>query len=378
MKILILLIFLPVITFSQIIEYRNANVYNGNDFELRTFYSVDSKLFLQQPDNVLIDSIVDLKLGYIIPPFAEAHNHNLESTYQLQERIDSYIQDGVFYIKMQSSIKKRIEPLMHLYNHHGSLDVSVAHAPITGTDGHPIGVRKWYLEKGYFDEMFQTLEEIESHGYFVVDSKSQLKLKWPAIIEKKPDFIKVMLLCSEEYEKRKNDTTYFGNKGLNPELLPNLVELAHNYGYRVTAHVSTVHDFSVAINSGVDEIAHLPGYREGGLIKEEDAVLAATNGTVVITTASLALKQKESEGYKQLLEDIKKNLVLLKKHGVTIAIGSDMYNDTSIGEVEFLRGLNVFSNSELLAMWCTNAAKTIFPNRKLGELKDGFEPAFLF
>ena len=46
-------------------------------------------------------------------------------------------------------------------------------------------------------------------------------------------------------------------------------------------------------------------------------------------------------------------------------------------EFEFLHGLNLFSNLELLKMWCENSALTTFPNRKVGYLKEGYEASFL-
>ena len=35
------------------------------------------------------------------------------------------------------------------------------------------------------------------------------------------------------------------------------------------------------------------------------------------------------------------------------------------------------SNAELLNIWCTSTVQTIFPRRKLGELKEGYEASFL-
>lgn len=360
---------------SQNLEFINGKWYNGKEFKPETWYAVDGILSRSKPAH--IDSSVNLNGGFVIPPFGEAHNHNLESSYQIDKTIDRYLSDGVFYVKLQSSIKKRIAGLMDKYNHPGGLEVRMPHAPITGTGGHPIPLRERYLQAGYLNGLFETIEEIEGHGYWIIDSRSELKKKWPGIKAKDPDFIKVMLQRSEEYELRKDDTTFYGDKGLNPKLLPPLVKMAHKDGYRVTAHVFTVEDFHHAVTANVDEIAHLPGYRAGGHISREDADLAAKNGTVIITTASLALKNKDSKDYGQLLDDIKTNLQLLKDAGVTMAIGSDTYADTSVGEVEFLRGLDVFTNKELLEMWCKNSAKTIFPDRKVGALKDGFEASFL-
>ena len=42
-----------------------------------------------------------------------------------------------------------------------------------------------------------------------------------------------------------------------------------------------------------------------------------------------------------------------------------------------LYGLKVFDNLTLLKMWCETTAATIFPRRKIGYLKDGYEANFL-
>lgn len=71
------------------------------------------------------------------------------------------------------------------------------------------------------------------------------------------------------------------------------------------------------------------------------------------------------------------NLQLLKKHGVPIAIGSDEFRETSLLEAMKLYKLKVFDNVTLLKMWCETTVATIFPQRKVGHLKDGYEASFL-
>nr|WP_298999397.1 amidohydrolase family protein [uncultured Allomuricauda sp.] len=358
------------------IKLVNGKWFNGNTFENKTVW-VRKGILNFSKNETENDTIIDLKGMYVIPPFAEAHNHNLESDYKLEERIDAYLSNGVFYVKMLSSIKKRIDPLMHHYNKPEGIDISLAHAPLTGSGGHPIALRKRFLGYGRFDGLFNSLEEIESHGYFVIDDLDDLEKKWGEVLSFEPDFIKIMILYSEEYEKRKNDTTYFGNKGLNPELVPEIVKRAHQNNLRVSAHVETANDFRVAVNAGIDEIAHLPEIDNGKQLSREDAILAKNKGTVVTTTISLVSKKQDEPNYEELVENIKSNLKILNSEGVTIAIGSDMYNDNSVGEFQFLYDLGIFSNVELLKMWCENSAETIFPNRKIGFLKEGYEASFL-
>jgi imidazolonepropionase-like amidohydrolase len=67
----------------------------------------------------------------------------------------------------------------------------------------------------------------------------------------------------------------------------------------------------------------------------------------------------------------------LKKHGVRVAIGSDSYRQTSLAEALNLHRLEVFDNLTLLKMWCETTASAIFPERKIGYLKNGYEASFL-
>ena len=70
------------------------------------------------------------------------------------------------------------------------------------------------------------------------------------------------------------------------------------------------------------------------------------------------------------------NLALLHKYGVKIAIGGD-HADTPFDEVKALLKLNIFDNLAILKMWCETSPQTIFPGRKIGYLKNGYEASFL-
>ena len=43
----------------------------------------------------------------------------------------------------------------------------------------------------------------------------------------------------------------------------------------------------------------------------------------------------------------------------------------------YLHDLKVFSNLELLKMWCENTPRAIFPRRKIGRLQEGYEASFI-
>jgi len=168
-----------------------------------------------------------------------------------------------------------------------------------------------------------------------------------------------------------------------------MVKKIHKDGYRVSTHVETVADFHNALVAGVDEINHMPGFRtvlgygfDKYKIPEADAQLAARNKTVVVTTIGSAIDHifRTINTVTASLENkemVIHNFNVLKKNKVLLAIGSDEYRENSRYEIENIARLNIFDNVSLLKMWCETTARTIFPKRKIGYLKDGYEANFL-
>ena len=74
----------------QNLEFANGYWFDGHTFRNRVFYSVNGVLTSRRPKRV--DNSIDLKGGYVIPPFGEAHNHNIESANA--EIIRKYLKDG--------------------------------------------------------------------------------------------------------------------------------------------------------------------------------------------------------------------------------------------------------------------------------------------
>ncbi len=220
-----------------------------------------------------------------MPPFGEAHNHNLGSAAEEKERtaVGRYLADGVFYVKIQGSppvsdaVRRRLsagEP--------DSVDAVFAQGSITASGGHPIPLLEdVLLPRGAFPGY--TKESLKGQYYFTVDSAADLDASWPAILKLRPDFVKTILLFSEEFDTRRMDPAFNGQKGLNPALLARIVAKAHENRLRVSTHVATATDFHHAVSAGVDEIAHLPSV--GGPIAAADAERAAQKKIVVDTTA---------------------------------------------------------------------------------------------
>jgi predicted amidohydrolase YtcJ len=345
-------------------------------------YAVGGVLSRERPAKV--DSIVDLGGGYAIPPFAEAHNHNVHASEGLDSTISAYLRDGVFYIATLSNLPRLTQAIRPRINCPTSVDVIFAHGGITGTRGHPIRVRERLLQMGWYPGF--TIETLRDHGYFVVDSLPDIERKLPILLADQPDIVKILLLFSEEYEKRKDDDRYFGLKGLDPRLIRPLVERVHRAGLRVFAHVETSFDFRVAVDAGVDVVAHLPGKAQPERIDSAAAIAAARKRISVITTASLVARQPLLGGGRERFDRTtllrvrdaqRANLALLRWAGVDVIIGSDGVDDTSVGEVEYLRKLGPYSDADLLRMWTVRTPRVLFPSRRVGGFADGYEASFL-
>lgn len=365
--------------------FQKALWFDGSDFRPGSFYSANGMLTFERPASV--DETLDLSGHYVVPPFAEAHNHNIEPRPDLAEVIRRYLADGIFYVKVPNNPPRAKSALADRVNKRDSIDVAFSNGGLTASGGHPIPLAQRNLERGGRAEDWG-----EGGFYFTIDRIEDLELKWPRVLASQPDFIKVYLQYSGEYEQRHGKPPFLDWSALDPAIVPRIVERAHAAGLRVSCHIETAADFHNALLAGVDEINHTPGLRpdrndwrnvrvERYEISQADAALAARRGTVVVTTFATAVariaKANPGEAVGEWRQLLIRNLRILKDAGVPIAVGSDRYSDTAAAEAFALHSLDVFSNSELLRMWCDTSARTIFPTRKIGALLEGYEASFL-
>lgn len=356
--------------------YINAQIFDGERFSPGAIVVEGDRIVAADVSSAA--ERIDLDGGFVVPPFCEAHNHNLGDADRNDETIAQYLREGIFYVGILSNLPGLTDPVRHTYNTPASVDVIFANGPITATGGHPIRIREMFLDRGFYPGF--TRETLPGQGYFVIDNEADLDRLWPEILGLRPDIIKIVLIATEEFEKRRDDPAFFGSKGLDPALAPQIVARAHAAGLRVAAHIDTAHDFHIAVAAGVDVIAHLGGQHEPIRLDAADAALAAERGVKVMTTTSLLERRRERLNETQfaaMADANKENLRALRDAGVTLAVGSDEPRATSTYEFEYLRGMAVFTNAELLRMWSINCATTLFPERRLGRLKPGYEASFL-
>lgn len=368
----------------DIIELVNGRWFDGRQFQAKTFYSNCGLLQRTRPP--IVHEVKDLEGGFVVPPFAEAHNHNIEGVWNVDEVIQGYLEAGVFYVKIQGNVHELSSKILGNLNSPTTVDVVFANAVLTGSGGHPLSLYEDVLRESWYGTHMGNLPRgwFNGRSYLQVDSINDLNQVWPDIVATKPDFIKTILSYSEDFEDNRHNNSQWVRKGLDPRLLRVIVENAHREGLSVTTHVETAADFHHAVESGVDEIAHLPGYyihaqdqAYRAKIDETDARNAGIKDIVVVTTTVLSTSILHDRSLLPLVQKIQKqNLKLLQEHNVRLAIGSD-HSDTSVPEALYIHDLGVFDNLTLLKIWCETTPQTIFPDRKIGRLEAGYEASFL-
>jgi imidazolonepropionase-like amidohydrolase len=373
----------PVST-SRSYELRNGTWLDG--FQGETRYVVNGRVSARRPARV--DSVIDLAGGWVVPPYGEAHNHNV--SYTGRARTDSvlarYVRDGVLYAQNPGDVPRGRDSLTGSVNVPGALSVTFANGLLTATGGHPTGLYQRNLARGGM-----TAADGDGGFLWIVDSLPDLERKWPRILAGHPDFVKTVLVHSEEFARRRTDTAFFNWRGLDPALLPEIVLRAHDAGLRVMTHVETAADFRVAVRAGADIIGHVPGFRGDEQVQLRDAAPyeidrvdareAARRGTWIVTTLggiqAVDLHGPDSLRRRAFDRLAARNLRTLRDAGVRIAIGSDDYRDDSVNEVRYLAGLGVFDALALVRLWSESTPRAIFPARRVGCLTDGCEASLL-
>jgi imidazolonepropionase-like amidohydrolase len=376
-------------------ELRNGHWFDGRTFRERTFYIVDGRLTSRRPRQ--IDKVIDLNSGFVVPPFGDAHCHHFDANYSIDQQVGMYLRDGVFYAAVQTDVRSGALQVANKLNQPNSVDVAYAHGALTSSFGHGVEIYEGlvlFRRPGAINaEEVKKLREShvrENDAYYIIDTLDDLTRKWPTILAGRPDFIKIYLLISEEYEATIKRTDTVGDRGIDPKLVPVVVSKAHAAGLRVSAHVDTVTDYRVALRARVDEMAHLPGYYIGKdddplkyeLTKADAQETAMRKISVIVAPVFYDMFNPQSQRYDAQAtartDAVRvRNLRLLRKYKVQLAFGSDRYGNTPVDDVLYLQRLGVFSNLEMLKIWCEATPHLIFPSRKIGYLKEGYEASFL-
>lgn len=381
-------------------EFVNGNWFDGKRFKRNTLYAANGVFHKNRPAK--IDETIDLKNGFVIPPFADAHTHNLDGTFNLEKMTEAYLAEGTFYVQVLTNYATGAKLARPFLNKPATLDAVYANGGLTSTLGHPFLAYEpralgFYVPADWAANMekIKLGRKGENNVYWFLDSVAEADAKWEKFLAQKPDLVKIYLLDAKNYDKLHNNGKA-GDKGLSPAVAEYVVKKAHRANLRVYAHIETADDFRLGLKIGVDGFAHAPGYGWNGKPEDQpkddltlaDLRLAARQKVVVIPTANIGkiestdyatdgTQSLAAERFGRVVERQKRLFNLMRQSGVKLAFGSDYFGRTTSQELWYLHDNRIFDNLTLLKIAAEETPQTIFPQRRIGFLKSGYEASFI-
>lgn len=352
-------------------SYENGQWWTGRGFRAGTRF-VRNGMFVRRGSDEIAERI-DLQGRFVTPPFADAHQHVTGPRTN-----DGFLSFGVFYIAnpnviVISASSREWDALPE------TVDTIYSMGGITAPGGHPERLYVEILSQYVYTDWPR--ERFYGDAFHLVSRPDQVEPTVALLQSQGADFIKIYLLWSDDFERRRDDPAN-GHKGLDPALVPLIVQAAHARRLKVWAHIENAADFRVLIRSGVDQAAHMPGYScaEAPLsqyaITDEDAAAAHRAGLSVVTTALAGVL--EAARTPQEREIQRTNLLRLKAARVPLYLGSDgREHESVLKEARYLVNLGVFTPAEALQNLSHDTPRMIFPRRRIGVLAPGYEASFV-
>ncbi|NNE98715.1 MAG: hypothetical protein HKN25_06815 [Pyrinomonadaceae bacterium] len=366
-----------------------GNIFDGKKFVKKDLYIADGKITFEKPGT--LEKTIKIENQFVIPPFGDAHTHNLDREFQLTYLPEQYLKEGTFYVQNLTAKTKNIDYFRKYFSTKQTPDVIFANQGISSTSGHPFMAYEPYV-MGLYDaskwkdniEKIRTSRLDEGNSYIFIDSKKAAKEKLKGFFAGKPDIVKIFLVDVGNFEKNSVDEI-LGNSGLPAELAEYVTKESQKRGLKVYAHIDTAEDFETGVKIGVDGFAHMPTWNGKPETKQEFQVSkkvlekAANRNIVISPTIAITTggTDKDSQEYKNQIEFIRQFLSKYHKLGGTILIGSDYFNRPLTVELKAFIEVDAFEELELLKIVSETTPRAIFPERKIGFLKEGYEGSVL-
>lgn len=362
--------------------YENAQVWTGSGFAPRRL-AVRGGRFIDPRRAGRDAARVDLSGRWVVPGYGNAHAHVTPANAAGSAR---FLKDGVFYVWNPNTITMSQADKAFLARPE-NYNVKIAQGGITEPGGHP--------ERLYVDYLAKQVYPGRDRAWFVGNAfhygstPAEIDASLDRLREQGAEFVKAYLLHSEEWAKRRGDSKFYGQKGLDPRNMPYLVQAARRRGLWVAAHLETAADLRAAAQAGVKVAAHVPNYH-GELkngeaeITEADARLVASRGMLLVPTYSIAaLRYVAREGQPapdlaerdRAFERQRVNLERLKRAGATFLVGTDGWGPI-FEEPEHWVALGVFTPAEATRAVLETGAR-LFPERRIGCFRAECEADFL-
>ena len=378
---------------AQSIAIKNANIWNGEQFQKKDIFVFHGKIVEHKPQQ--LDTLINAKNKFILPAFGDYHTHAF--TYDnVEQTSKGFLSNGIFYSQdLANDPIGRFRNRSYL-NQKNTIDVKFANGCITSSYGHPIeGYERMALGNNWpknEEERIKLLENgvMDGRAYYILDKEQDIETVMNRLLTTQPDLVKVILWDSENYDP----TNQKANKGINPTFLPKIVEIAKEYDLKVVAHTETEYDIEVAIKAGIRQFAHVPfyGYGINGKVDQDYPTLSKNFKTLIKNSKGIVLnptiyrtllnikylpKSKAlSDEEIELLKSFHKRLLSdLKSLDATIALGADSPQLNALDEAIYYEKLGTFSNAALINMLINNG-NLIYPNRKIGRIEKGYEANF--
>lgn len=332
-------------------------------------YQAGGTFVAERPEDA---EVIDLAGAYVIPPFGEAHNHNLDGPWSMERGAD-YLADGVFYMKNANSVLSVDAWATPLWEGPETVDIAWAHAGLSTSGSHPEPLYRRLAERYRLDP-----DALEGEAFWDMSDVETLEARWPRVLAADPDLVKLYLLdlAGEEGEP----------EGLTRPVAARAAALAHEARLPVTVHVDTASDWRTAMQLGADEAAHMPPQ-----FLDEDtedahyeltpamAAEAAERGFVTVTTTLIATQYlDENDPQLGRIRAVQaENIRLLHEAGAPLAFGSDVYDANGLDEAMNVASLDVMSDEALLRIAVETPRRSVFPDRAIGTLSPGWEASFV-
>ena len=372
-------------------RFANANVFDGNAFVQRDVCVTDARIVACGPRP---GRIIDLEGAFLTPPFGDAHTHHFDSEFTLAWHTQMGLESGAFYAMNLTAVSTQVEAIRDRLGGPGRVDVISSTGGITGPESHPAEIYEAIAIGAYsYEDQLARADEIRASrrvaddAYYVVESAADIDEKWPLLMSRKPDLIKVFLRTSERYDEGFGKWGPGG--GIDPDLLPAIRRKADAAGLRLAVATSTRSDFDAAVRSGADIVTHPPCYQDSSAdpdspyydVKTEDQCLigpdtaarAAANGLTVVLITSEWAKERPAH----TVDWEQHNIRVLDAAGVGFAVGSNAYGSTMTDGLVAAIEKDFLPAPDLLRIATRDSPRVIFPERRVGCLEVGCEASFI-